>query len=180
MRDTEIVKMILDENSFESKMKLAELVGYDRLKTMVTEMRFSGMKIPHVMDDILGTLLYGNEEKRLAKLLEESTPEQVEVLVRAFGSQKCKRASKLILDPAKAHLVIDYATTMSCKESEDFVTKIEETGVTNYGLAQKMVIIHGLEKTEKDIEVTGYSRPVKHIVADIMGPLRANKSENTL
>ena len=179
MRDTEIVKMILEENSFESKMKLAELVGYDRLKAMVTEMRFSGINIPHVMDDILGTLL-GNEEKRLAKLLEESTPEQVEVLVRAFGSQKCKRASKLISNPAKAHLVIDYATPMSCKESEDFVTKIEETGVTNYELAQKMVIINGLAKTEKDIKVTGYSRPVKHIVEDVMGPLRANKSENTL
>ena len=179
MRDTEIIKMILAEKTFESKMKLAELIGYDRLNIIVTKLRFSEIKIPHVMDDIIGTLL-GNEEKKLAKLLEESTPEQVEVLVKAFGSQKCMRSSKLITNPAKAHLVVDYATPMSYKESEDFVTKIEKTGVTNYKLAQKMVMINGLEKTEKDIEVTGYSRPVKHIVADVMGPLRENKSENTL
>lgn len=179
MRDTEIIKMILEEKTFEAKMKLAELVGYDRLNIMVKELRFSGIKIPHVMDDVIGTLL-GNEEKKLAKLLEESTPEQVEVLVKAFGSQKCKRASKLITNPAKAHLVVDCAMPMSCKESEDFVTKIEEIGVANYKLAQKMVMINGLEKTEKEIEVTRYSRPVKHIVADVMGPLRAKKSENSL
>ncbi len=179
MRDSEIVKMILEEKTFESKMKLAELVGYDGLKTVVTEMRFSGIKIPHVMDDVLGTLL-ANEDKKLAKLLEESTPEQVEILVKAFGSQKCKRASKLIIDPAKAHLVIDYATPMSYKESEEFVAKIEVTGVTNYELAQKMVMINGMEKTETDIEMTKHSRPVKHIVDDVIGPLKPNNVKNTI
>ena len=179
MGNSEIIKMILEESDFDSKIKLAELVGYEKLEQIVTRMRASGEKIPHVMDDVMGALR-GNEEMKLAKLLEESTPEQVEVLVKAFGSQKCKRASKLIENPAKAHLVIDFATPMSYKESEAFIAEIEKTGVSDYRLAQKMVMIHGFEKTENDIKATKYFRPVKHIVDDVIGPLKSRNKESLL
>ena len=86
MKDEEIFRMLLNEKTFESKMKLAEVVGYDRLKDILIEIKFSGTKVPHFFLDILGTLAV-NEEKRLAEILENSTPEQVEVLVKALGPE---------------------------------------------------------------------------------------------
>ena len=38
MGNSEIIKMILEESDFDSKIKLAELVGYEKLEQIVTKM----------------------------------------------------------------------------------------------------------------------------------------------
>ena len=248
MKNKNILNMILEEKTFENKMELAKLIGYEKLSMIISKEESLGTKIPHEMRDILGTLLV-NEEKELAQILEKSTPEQVKVLVQAFGPEKCSEVLKFISNPAQAHLVVDYITPvrtqksltkkfikvlesvltskekalaqilekstpeqvkvlvqafgpekcsqtlkyisnraqahlvvdyitpMRCQESKSFVTKIEDVGITNYKLAQKMVMLRGLEKTEEDIQTTECFRPVKHVVADVMGPLN---NENSL
>ena len=179
MRDSKIIQMIIEEDSFESQMKLAEVVGYERLSNMVKEMEAAGIRLPHVIADIIGTLR-AREDQKLVNLLEGASKEQVAILVQAYGSQKCLQAAKSMKNRSKAHLVVDYATPKACQEAEAFVANIEETGTVDYELAQKMVLINGVEETEDAIKTTGYSRPVKHIVADVMGPLKANDSEDTL
>ena len=176
MKNKNIFNMILEEKTFENKMELAKLIGYEKLSMIISKEESLGTKIPHEMRDILGTLLV-NEEKELAQILEKSTPEQVKVLVQAFGPEKCSQTLKYISNRAQAHLVVDYITPMRCQESKSFVTKIEDVGITNYKLAQKMVMLRGLEKTEEDIQTTECFRPVKHVVADVMGPLN---NENSL
>ena len=76
-------------------------------------------------------------------------------------------------------MVIDYTTPLKYQESSAFVAEIEEAGLKDYELAKKMVLLHGIKKTEKDIKATQTHRPVKHIVSDVLGPLKAKGPEET-
>lgn len=176
MKTNEIIKAILEESDFATQMKMAELVGTERLAGIVEGMRAAGVTIPHVMDDIVGTMR-ARETVNLAKILEKSDSKQVQVLVQVSNPKKILKASELIKNnPAQAHLCVDYAKPAIYKESQKFVEQIEKTGVSNYKLAQKMVQIRGVEETENDIRRTEEVKPVKHIVADVMGPLRARNT----
>ena len=165
-----VIISILDEKSFESKMKLARAVGYEKLTKIVEAKEATGVKVPHVIKDVLGSMRT-ERDAELTQVLEDATPEQMKVLVRVLGYEKCNQLAKRIKNPAQAHMVRDYTTPMEYADSVKFVTAIEETAKDDYQLAQQMVTLRGVERTQEDIERTEKVRPVKHIVADVMGPL---------